>query len=237
MSKTPRIDLLIGDFNAHNKGWSIKSNRMGTVIKNYTEANSYKILNDKKIYTHCNSKNGTMGSPDLAMFSKEKMIECTWEVGEDMSSDHLPMIVTIKMKNKHICRHRNKHWIYEKCDKNTFLTKFISEIRHSKNKMNGINIDKINEHIAKILLKVSEETCPRNTVKEQRQGVRYWNMDCKKAVELKKRLRRQMQRRKTMLSRLFYKQQCKKTKKVIENAKKNFLTNLLNKNKNNTLDI
>ena len=32
LEKIPRIDLLTGDFNAHNRNWSPKSNRMGTIV-------------------------------------------------------------------------------------------------------------------------------------------------------------------------------------------------------------
>ena len=93
----PRLDVITGDFNAHNPKWSTKTNRLGSVIKNYTETNNYRIINDKKISTHCNSKDGSTGSPDLVMITKEKDFEYKWEVGEDKSSDHLPMIVSIKV--------------------------------------------------------------------------------------------------------------------------------------------
>ena len=99
---------------------------------------------------------------------ERKDLSSRWRVGEDISSDHLPMLITTRLGNVEQKRHINKHWLYEKCD----IEKLQEEIRMEGKKWLGkqdeqdVNI--IYDNYAKTLIKAASKSCPINTNKEKK---------------------------------------------------------------------
>ena len=239
MDELPRIDVLTGNFNAHCGDWSSKHNRNGPIVKSFVQTFGYKIMNKRNEFTHYNSKFKTKGSPNLTLVCRQKVeLIVNWKIGGDLSSDHLPMETEIKWKRDEKLMHRNKHWLFKKCDKQKY--KMILE--------NGMNewcqwasqredINEVYDHLKNTIIEAAQQACPRNTKRQQYRGVPFWNEKCSQEIQRKKKLRRQMERKGTILSRLFYRKQCKRTKRTIKDAKKEYLSKLLNNKQNNIQDI
>ena len=109
--------IVVGDFNAHNKKWShAKPNNLGRLIPEFCNELKLTVMNIKDKQTHINSQTGKVGSPDITLSSQELIKYLKWEIGEDMSSDHLPMIITLNKNVNRNVKFRRSHWVIRKLD-------------------------------------------------------------------------------------------------------------------------
>ena len=142
--------FIIGDLNAHSPEWSTGTpNQRGKEINEFININNLKILNDPKKTTWLNA-NKKPGSPDIALISKNtnQIKVKKWKIGQDISSDHVPMIIEIKTNPKINPRniYLNKHWKFEKMDVKGYrenLEKKFKRMEKYKNK----NPDRQNKKI------------------------------------------------------------------------------------------
>ena len=229
INKVGMIDVLSGDFNAHNKIWSMaKENLLGKLVSNLLAEHDLKPINKKSMPTHYNSQLSRAGSPDIFAISKElrnKLIKV--KIGKDLSSDHFPILVTLEETCKSYTKNMRNHWIFKKSDKekyNNLVKAKWKEIQCQMNRGNlqSSNIDEYYTVFRDVLIEAAKESCPRTNGKFRYRGNPWWNEECARAIKIKAKLRRLMMENGTIASRLFYKRQYNKTRMIIRKAKKDF---------------
>ena len=108
---TPRLDtipalkssIICGDFNAHSALWDdnyITDDR-GETLVDWIFNNNLTILNNGTS-TRVHRSTGTLSAPDVSLCGSNWIGKTEWQVGEPIgSSDHLPMIITVKSDTLH----------------------------------------------------------------------------------------------------------------------------------------
>jgi hypothetical protein len=224
--------ILVGDLNAHNILWSLGNpNKRGSDVIDFMNTNNLRVINNKLSPTW-SSINKRSGSPDMIIVSKNiknKDIK-DWKVGPDLGSDHLPIRIEIESKVSRCSPHRHLHWIFSKLDeikyKNTLNNKLLDI---SSENYNCQEINTIYERLQKTTVLAAKECCPRSAFSNSKHGTPWWNDECTKSVNTKRRLRKESMIHQTDYKIGLFKAASKKSRKVIYIAKKEFWERLYNR--------
>jgi len=103
----PAMDnsLICGDFNAHSDTWDFiqPEDARGEELEVWATTKELTPLNDELQPTRHNRTTGNGSSPDVVFCGKEWLSACHdgWSIGEDLGSDHLPMMIVMNNQVKH----------------------------------------------------------------------------------------------------------------------------------------
>ena len=90
-------DLILGDINAHSSlwddNWDGQPDARGKIIEEWMANTNMAFLNDGSP-THTNRTTGKRTAPDMAFAHPSMLDKMSWEVRNDFSSDHLPIIIS-----------------------------------------------------------------------------------------------------------------------------------------------
>ena len=90
--------ILAGDINAHHPLWHSgceEANEVGERMAEWLDRGGWSILNGcRRNFTSYRSDGQT--APDVAICSPSMSRRCTWTIGPDLGSDHLPMLLRIR---------------------------------------------------------------------------------------------------------------------------------------------
>ena len=122
---TNRDSLVIGDINAHDDLWhSSITDQRGNDLAEQISASNFGVLNEEmptRVPT-----NGTKTSPDISLASPSLLTSCEWSTEVALSSDHVPIIISVASKS-HIQTSSNRTFInFKKADWELF-TKVTEE--------------------------------------------------------------------------------------------------------------
>ena len=89
--------FVLGDFNCHRLLWDSKgtSDSSGEEVFNWVISSDLLPLNDPDIPTLLCHSSGSQSSPDISLVSSSLALPCSWEVLQDLDSDHLPIVLTV----------------------------------------------------------------------------------------------------------------------------------------------
>ena len=91
--------FILGDFNCHHPLWDSRgtSDHRGEEVFNWVISSDLLPLNDPDTLTllHCSS--GSHTSPDISFAPSTLAFSCSWEVLQDLGSDHLPSLLSIHL--------------------------------------------------------------------------------------------------------------------------------------------
>ena len=90
--------LLVGDINGHHPSWDngcAAADEVGDRIAGWLEDVGWVPLNSGAP-TFASYRSGGQSAPDLAACSADPARRAKWTLGEDMGSDHLPMVVELR---------------------------------------------------------------------------------------------------------------------------------------------
>ena len=89
----PEISIL-GDFNCHHLIWDLKdtSDHCGDEVFNWVISSDLLPLNNSDIPNLLHRS-----LPDISFAPPSLALSCSWEVLQDLSSDHLPILLTIPL--------------------------------------------------------------------------------------------------------------------------------------------
>ncbi|MCP3662402.1 MAG: hypothetical protein GY696_07890, partial [Gammaproteobacteria bacterium] len=90
----PETSLIIGDLNAHHTSWYTEGNEdsRGRHIINIIEGKNIGVLNED---TPTRTANNSATAPDVSLATSDILPTTTWKTENILSSDHLPIIITI----------------------------------------------------------------------------------------------------------------------------------------------
>ena len=93
--------LILGDLNAHHNLWLSEAteDRRGKAISDWLDSSTLGILNEDSA-TRVTSNAST--APDISLASPTLLPTCSWQVNTAMSSDHLPIHITLATHIKKI---------------------------------------------------------------------------------------------------------------------------------------
>ena len=91
--------FILGDFNCHHHLWDSRgtSDPRGEEVFDWVIFSDLLPLNYPDTHTllHCSS--GSRSSPDISFAPSSPALSCSWEVLQDLGSDHLPILLSIPL--------------------------------------------------------------------------------------------------------------------------------------------
>ena len=85
--------FILGDFNCHHPLWDSRgtSDPRGEEVFDWVISSDLLPLNDPDTPTLLHRSSGSRSSPDISFAPSTVAFSCSWEVLEDLGSDHLPI--------------------------------------------------------------------------------------------------------------------------------------------------
>ena len=165
--------IITGDMNAHHPMWDHQSDEadaVGSRLAAWAAAGGWTVLNDGSP-THADYR-GNTGAPDVTLCNRALARKCTWSIGEDLGSDHLPQLVEVSCHGGRPRRVRKTKWSFPKADWTAFSAgceeKFASEPPAP-----DASTDQLLDYFSTTLISQSTKTIPRGA----RADPKPWAMD------------------------------------------------------------
>ena len=91
--------FILGDFNCHHPLWDSRgtSDPRGEEVFYWVISSDLLPLNDPDTPTLLHRSSGSRSSPDISFAPSTLAFSCSWEVLQDLGSDHLPILLSIPL--------------------------------------------------------------------------------------------------------------------------------------------
>ena len=91
--------FILGDFNCHHPLWDSRgtSDPRGEEVFDWVISSNLLPLNDPDTPTLLHRSSGSRSSPDISFGPSTLAFFCSWEVLQDLGSDHLPILLSIPL--------------------------------------------------------------------------------------------------------------------------------------------
>jgi hypothetical protein len=187
--------VLLGDLNAkHLYYGSQRTDSRGEILFDFVERNDLLVLNDPNEMTRHAVSTGHSDLIDYAIVSRAVSRQgMVCYVGEDVSSDHFPVHLRLKLRCRIDEVPVRQVRIYAKCDWNVFNEKLAQASDHLDASPLASTVD-IEEQCKRIRESISDaidDACPKQLVKDYAFRVTAGTL---KLIRLKRKLRRLCQR-------------------------------------------
>ena len=132
--------LVLGDFNAHNEAWhsELEEDARGNLINNIINTHPLGILNENNPTRL--SSSGTKSSPDISLATNDILPSCKWKVDTSLSSDHLPITISISTSFKRVKSEKRTFVNFAKADWAEF-TNWTEKVFSRQNSNNDVHKD------------------------------------------------------------------------------------------------
>ena len=93
--------FILGDFNCHHHLWDsrVTSDPRGEEVFDWVISSDLLPLNDPDTPTLLHRSSGNRSYPDISFASSSLALSCSWEVLQDLGSDHLPILLSIPLSS------------------------------------------------------------------------------------------------------------------------------------------
>ena len=111
--------LILGDINGHHPDWDVdclNPDRVGLLVHDWLSRHNWQALNSGAPTRAGYGEDATLTAPDIALAHRDLARRCTWVVGTDLGSDHLPQVTTVTMSGHRPRRIRKTRWAFGKAD-------------------------------------------------------------------------------------------------------------------------
>ena len=91
--------FILGDFNCHHPLWDsrVTSDLCGEEVFDWVISSDLLPLNDHDTPTLLHRSSGSRSSPDISFAPSTLAFSCSWEVLQDLGSDHLPILLSVPL--------------------------------------------------------------------------------------------------------------------------------------------
>ena len=91
--------FILGDFNCHHPLWDsrVTSDPRGEEVFDWVIPSDLLFLNNSDTLTLLHRSSGSRSFPDISFAPSSLALSCSWEVLQDLGSDHLPILLSIPL--------------------------------------------------------------------------------------------------------------------------------------------
>lgn len=214
--------IICGDFNSHSPGWSQGiPNSRGKFLQNLISETS-EILNRSKTPT-CLTLNKQPSTPDLVLLGKNlvfiEAVNCL--IGNDINSDHLPIITEIKPK-KVVSTNKTIYPL-----KNLNINKYqtlLNKLRLNHFCKTPLKSPKTYDEFVNSIITCWKTCCKAITITniQKINGQPWFNEEIKLNIKLRNKARKQLSIKPSLHNLKFFKKLKTLVKNLIKNAKCKF---------------
>lgn len=215
--------IMIGDFNAHSPLWdrSERSNTTGRNIEIILDTHNIGILNDINIPTYIDNKTGSTSCLDLCLASNNLCNIGELKRGPDTGSDHFPIECSFGTQIFKSKLEVGKRWKLNKADWKSWYRDLSKTESHAYSQKFPLDARTHSMLLTQKVISISEAHIPKTTgIKKYNRYTPWWDEDCKKAVEDRKRAKNRLWRHPTPNNLINHRRRQAIVKHLIKTKKK-----------------
>ena len=153
--------IVLGDINGRHPLWDTgctEPDRIGQLVEDWLLTSRWEILNSGEP-TRAGYGEGALTCPDVALCHRSTAARCSWSVGADLGSDHLPMEVRLNHTGTRPRRIRKTRWAFHKAEWTQFEA--ACEEKLATPPTEPCSTDALAEWFVKTILEQAQKFVPR----------------------------------------------------------------------------
>ncbi|KAF0300623.1 RNA-directed DNA polymerase from mobile element jockey [Amphibalanus amphitrite] len=154
--------IAVGDINGHHPVWDVNCSEpdaVGTRVNDWLELHHWVTLNSGAATCVGYGNRTRQTAPDVAMCHRDMAGRCTWAVGEDLGSDHLPQLIHTSIGGARPKRIRKSRWAFHKADWSGFAADCDAALADLR--PDSLSVEGLNERLVAAILSASTAHVPR----------------------------------------------------------------------------
>ncbi|KAH7698462.1 H25N7.03 protein, partial [Aphelenchoides avenae] len=178
--------LICGDVNGHSPQWDAncdEEDAIGQLVADWMLDWSFMPANTGEATRYAHDGHGT--APDVTLHRTADMRKVHWHIGEDLGSDHMPIIIDYRVSRSIPPATRRTFWNTRKADWSAYR-RLIDE-RLSTWTCRDEQLAAKNVEFVKAVISAAEASIPRGSRKDYKP---FWTAELEAAVRERNRVRR-----------------------------------------------
>ncbi|KAF0288683.1 RNA-directed DNA polymerase from mobile element jockey [Amphibalanus amphitrite] len=154
--------IAVGDINGHHPVWDVNCSEpdaVGTRVNDWLELHHWVTLNSGAATCVGYGNRTRQTAPDVAMCHRDMAGRCTWAVGEDLGSDHLPQLIHTSIGGARPKRIRKSRWAFHKADWTGFAADCDAALADLR--PDSLSVEGLSERLVAAILSASTAHVPR----------------------------------------------------------------------------
>ena len=173
--------FILGDFNCHHPLWDSKgtSNPYGEEVFDWVISSDVLPLNDPDTHTVLHRSSGSRSSPDISFAPSTLAPSCSWEVLQDLGSDHLPILLSVPLSPVFRPNERPPSFNFQKARWDGFASYFDSHCP-SAEEYSSLSLSSAAALFTSLALNAAKSSIPFGRIK--RHAKAWWSAEVEQAV-------------------------------------------------------
>ena len=173
--------FILGDFNCHHPLWDSRgtSDPRGKEVFDWVISSDLLSLNDPDTPTLVHRSSGSRSSPDISFAPSTLAFSCSWEVLQDLGSDHLPILLSIPLSPVFRPNERPPSFNFQKARWDDFASYFDSHCP-SAEKYSSLSLSSAAAFFTSLAMYAAKSSIPFGRIK--RPPKTWWSAEWNKRL-------------------------------------------------------
>ena len=173
--------FILGDFNCHHTLWDsrVTTDPHGEEVFDWVISSDLLPLNDPDTPTLLHRSSGSHSSPDISFAPSSLALSCSWEVLQDLGSDHLPILLSIPLSPVFRPNERPPSFNFQKACWNGFAS-YIDSHCPSAEEYSSLSLPSAAALFTSLTLNAAKSSIPFGRIKHPPKA--WWSPEVEQAV-------------------------------------------------------
>ena len=178
--------FILGDFNCHHPLWDSRgtSDPRGEEVFDWVISSDLLPLNDPDTPTLLHRSSGSRSSPDISFAPSTLAFSCSWEVLQDLGSDHLPILLSIPLSPVFHPNERPPSFNFQKARWDDFASYFDSHCPTAE-QYSSLSLSSAAALFTSLALNAAKSSIPFGRIKRHPKA--WWSAEVEEAVGERRR--------------------------------------------------
>ena len=178
--------FVLGDFNCHHPLWDSNSptDQRGSEVFDWIISSDLLPVNDPDCPTLLHRSSGNRSSPDISLAPSSLALSCSWQVLQDLGSDHLPILLEVPLKPVSHLNERPSNFNFNKARWDEFSAYFDTHCP-SPEDISLLSLSAAAALFTSVALGAAKASIPFGRLKRQPQA--WWSSEVQLAVDERRR--------------------------------------------------
>ena len=178
--------FILGDFNCHHPLWDSRgtSDPCGEEVFDWIISSDLLPLNDPATPTLLHRSSGSRSSPDISFAPSTLAFSCSWEVLQNLGSDHLPILLSIPLSPVFRPNERPPSFNFQKARWDGFAPYFDSHCP-SAEEYSSFSLSSAAALFTSLALNAAKSSIPFGRIKRPPKA--WWSAEVEEAVSERRR--------------------------------------------------
>ena len=178
--------FILGDFNCHHPLWDSRgtSDPRGEEVFDWVISSDLLPLNDPDTPTLLHRSSGSRSSPDISFAPSTLAFSCSWEVLQDLGSDHLPILLSIPLSPIFHPNERPPSFNFQKARWDDFASYFDSHFPTAE-EYSSLSLPSAAALFTSLTLNAAKSSIPFGRIKRPPKA--WWSAEVEEAVGERRR--------------------------------------------------